>query len=53
MVENIKKISEVEYEIERDQSRGMNTSVRIFATEQLLQNMKKDRTLDQAVNATT
>jgi len=47
------KISDVKYRIKKDASAGMHTDVVIFANEQLLSNMKKDKTLQQAVNATT
>ncbi len=49
----IEKISPFKYEIKKDESAGMKTSVTIFANESLLANMKKDRTLQQAVNATS
>ncbi len=47
MVE-IKKISEFEWEIQKEED--MNVPVRIFASEKLLELMKKDQTLEQATN---
>ena len=44
----IKKISEYEWEIPKEN--GMNVPGIIFASEKLLQDMKKDSTLEQAKN---
>jgi len=49
----IKKVSEVKFEIARDKSKGMNTGISIYTTDSMLDATKKDRTLQQAVNATT
>lgn len=46
----IKKISDVEYRIERDAKPGMNVPVTIYADEELLKKMLTDRTIDQGVN---
>lgn len=50
---DIKKINEVKFEIEKDASIGMNTGIDIYTTDSMLEATKKDRTLQQAVNATT
>ena len=39
--------------VRRDTNRGMNTNVRIYANEYIAKYMERDRTLQQAVNATT
>lgn len=44
----IKKISECEWEIPKEEK--MNVPVKIFASEKLLEKMKEDMTLQQAVN---
>ena len=49
----IRKVSEVKYEIANDQREGMTTGVSLYASEALLEKMKKDHTLQQAVNAAT
>ena len=49
----IRKVSEVKFEIERDESAGMNGGVTLYATEGMLEKMKKDSTIQQAVNAAT
>ena len=50
---NLKKLSEFLWEVEKDESKGMNVPVHVYANENIANNMKKDRTLMQAVNATT
>jgi tRNA-splicing ligase RtcB len=52
MMENIKKVGDLEYRIETDFASGMKVPVRIFANEHLLAKMVMDRTLEQAVNVT-
>lgn len=47
----MKKISEFEYELEKENK--MKVPVRIFASEKLIEKMKKDRTLSQAKNMAT
>ncbi len=49
----IKKISEVKFEIPRDENAGMNGGVTFYATEEMFDKMKKDSTVQQAINATT
>ena len=44
----LKKISDYEWEVEKHG--GMNVPARIFASEKLVQKIKHDRTLQQAVN---
>ena len=44
----IKKISEVEYEIEKEGK--MNVPVRIFASEAILNKLKEDNSLQQGIN---
>ena len=46
----IDRIGDVKFEIKRDQSRGMNASVVAYTTETMLEKIKKDRTLPQAIN---
>jgi tRNA-splicing ligase RtcB len=48
-----KRIDDVRFEIAQDKSAGMTTTVRGYASEAMLSKMKNDRTLQQAVNATT
>lgn len=47
------KVSEFKFKIGKEQAAGMNTDVSIYATEEMLERMGKDRTLQQAVNAST
>lgn len=49
----IKKISNVKYEIEKESRSGMNCGVTIYANEGILEKMRTDQTLKQAVNTTT
>ncbi len=49
----VKQVSEFVWEIERDEKIGMNVPVRIYANKTIIENMKNDRTLKQATNATT
>ncbi len=49
----ISKISDVEFQIDKEESEGMKTAVTIYATENMLEKMKKDTTLQQAKNTTT
>ncbi len=49
----IEKQSDFKFVIKKDASAGMNTQVVVYANDELIANMKKDRTLQQAVNATT
>jgi tRNA-splicing ligase RtcB len=47
----MKKINDFLWEIERDESIGMNVPVHIYANEKIANAMQKDRTLRQATNA--
>lgn len=47
----IKKINDFLWEIERDESSGMNVPIRLYANESLRNAIEKDRTLNQASNA--
>jgi tRNA-splicing ligase RtcB (3'-phosphate/5'-hydroxy nucleic acid ligase) len=49
----IKKISEFEFIVEKDQAIGMRVPVKIYANENLISNMAADRTIDQAINVAT
>jgi len=48
-----KKIGNMTYQIEKDESRGMRVPVIIYADDQLLEKMMSDRTIDQAINVST
>ncbi len=50
---NLKKLSGFLWEVEKDESNGMNVPVHVYANENIANSIKKDRTLMQAVNATT
>ncbi len=47
----IKKISEVKFRIDKEE--GMNGGVVFYSTQQMLEKMKGDSTVQQAINATT
>lgn len=49
----LKKLSDFKFEIERDESRGMTTNVVAYTTDAMLEKIKTDRTLQQAVNASS
>jgi tRNA-splicing ligase RtcB (3'-phosphate/5'-hydroxy nucleic acid ligase) len=49
----VNKISDFKFQIFKDESRGMNIPVTIYANDLLISKMVEDRTLDQAVNVTT
>jgi len=49
---NLNKINDVVWEIPSDTKPGMLVPVRVYATEQMLQKIQQDRTLEQAMNAT-
>ena len=49
----VNKISDNQFQINRNESYGMNVPVTIFANDLLISKMTLDRTLDQAVNVTT
>jgi tRNA-splicing ligase RtcB len=48
-----KKIGNMIYKIEKDESKGMRVPVVIYADDQLLEKMMSDRTIDQAINVST
>ena len=48
-----KKIGNMTYEIEKNDSMGMRVPVHIYANEQLLEKMMSDRTIKQAINVST
>ena len=47
---NFNKISDYEWKIDETESKGMNVPVIVYATNQLLNKMKQDRTLNQGIN---
>ncbi len=47
------KINDFVWEIEQDKKLGMNVPVRIFANKEIADAMQKDRTVKQAINAST
>jgi tRNA-splicing ligase RtcB len=47
------KLSEVKFELKKEEGRGMNTNVVVYATAQMLEKIKGDRTIQQAINTTT
>jgi tRNA-splicing ligase RtcB len=49
----INKISDYQFQIYKDESKGMRVPVTIIANDSLISKMATDRTLDQAVNVTT
>ena len=49
----IKKISDLIFQIEKDESKGMKVPVTIYASDSLISKMINDRTLDQAGNVAT
>jgi len=52
-IENLIQISETEWEIPTYTRHDMRVPVRLFATRELLEQIINDKSLDQAVNATT
>ncbi|MEM0149975.1 MAG: RtcB family protein, partial [Candidatus Micrarchaeaceae archaeon] len=48
---DLKRIGDAAYEIPKDEKIGMNVPVRLYANKYILDNIQKDRTLMQAVNA--
>lgn len=52
MMEHIRKVGDLEYQIEPSTIPGMKVPVRILANEDLLRKMVGDRTIEQAVNVT-
>jgi tRNA-splicing ligase RtcB len=52
-LQDLVRISEYEWEIPKSFREDMRVSVRLFATRRLLEEVMKDRSLEQAVNAAT
>ena len=52
-LQDLKKINDYEWEIPTSFRGSMRVPVRIFATRKLLEHIVKDRSLEQAVNAST
>jgi len=52
-IQDIKKISEYEWEIPKSFRKDMRVPVRIFASRKLLEEISGDRSLEQAVNSAT
>ncbi len=50
---DFEKLSDVKFELKKDESRGMRTNVVVYATQNMLEKIRNDRTIQQAVNATT
>ena len=50
---DLKRISDVEFEAEKDESKGMTTNVIAYTTDAMLEKIKKDRTFQQAINASS
>ena len=44
------KLGEVKFMLEKDESRGMKTNIIAYATAQMLEKIKGDRTIQQAIN---
>jgi tRNA-splicing ligase RtcB (3'-phosphate/5'-hydroxy nucleic acid ligase) len=49
----VEAIDQYRYRIPRDASRGMRTDVMVYANEQLMEHIRADRSLEQAVNVST
>jgi tRNA-splicing ligase RtcB len=49
----VKKISDFEFTLEKDESRGMRVPITIYADDNLLSKMLMDRTIHQAANVST
>ncbi|MDQ1266799.1 MAG: hypothetical protein QG635_1952 [Bacteroidota bacterium] len=53
MIESLKQISPFEWEIPQDNDKNMRTSARIYATKEMLELVKRDRSLNQLINVTS
>ncbi len=53
LLDNIKKVSDIEYKVEPIHDKGMRVPVTIYANERLLSKMLEDRTILQATNVAT
>ena len=49
----VRKINDLEFQIEKDVSKGMRVPVKVYANDDLISKMVIDRTIDQAVNVST
>ena len=49
----VRKVSDLEYRIDQNSTRGMKVPVTIYANESLISKMVTDRTIDQAANVAT
>src|SRR5215470_8560776 len=49
----VKAIDDWRYRIARDESRGMRTDVVVYASATLMEHIRKDRSLEQAMNVAT
>ncbi len=49
----VERIDDFRFEIAKDKALGMNTGVTVYSSEKLMQNLKQDRTMQQAANAAT
>jgi len=52
-IQDMKKINDYEWEIPKSFRKDMRVPVRIFATRRLLEDVMRDRSLEQAVNSTS
>jgi tRNA-splicing ligase RtcB len=52
-IQDLKQISEYEWEIPKSFRQDMRVPVRLFATRRMLEDVAKDKSLEQAVNAAT
>ena len=52
-IQNLKRITDTEWEIPKSYRHDMRVPVRIFATRELLEQVMDDKSLEQAVNAAT
>jgi len=52
-IQDLKRISDYEWEIPKSYREDMRVPVRLFATKRLLEEVVKDKSLEQAVNAAT
>ncbi len=50
---HVRKIDDLQFQIEKNESRGMRVPVTIYASDKLISKMIMDRTIDQAVNVAT
>lgn len=53
MISNVERIDSYRHRIARDESRGMRTDVVVYASDRLIEQIRKDLSLEQAVNVAT